>query len=181
MFNPDLDNWVKTKSTTWYFHFLLSQYNGSRWIEDFRISKVVVNLLISNLNIQWKRKTWNTFVSYLKGKCIACSLYKLIHGAKYFHCSEIFVIESWYFIWFHESSYMLILFFNITSKAKGRWLGKVMVGFKTFLVHHLSMVPLISLKFTFKNWEVHLQEITFHSNLKFITCSYKLWLTRRNN
>jgi len=35
----DLAHWVKPKSTTWYSHFLLVEYDDNRWREMFRMLK----------------------------------------------------------------------------------------------------------------------------------------------
>ncbi len=39
LFEKDLGNWVKTRSTTCYSQFLMSQYNDPRWIEHFKVRK----------------------------------------------------------------------------------------------------------------------------------------------
>lgn len=39
LFEKDLGDWVKARSTTWYSQFLMSQYNYPRWIEHFKVSR----------------------------------------------------------------------------------------------------------------------------------------------
>jgi hypothetical protein len=34
--------WVKPRSTTWFSHFLMTVYDGPRWIDHFRMSKEIV-------------------------------------------------------------------------------------------------------------------------------------------
>ena len=35
----ELSYWVKPRSTTWFSHFLLEQYDNSRWLSMFRMTK----------------------------------------------------------------------------------------------------------------------------------------------
>ncbi len=42
-------------------------------------------------HLMQKKDTWCTFVVPI-GICVDCSLYKLVHGIEYLHCSELFAI-----------------------------------------------------------------------------------------
>jgi len=56
-------------------------------------------------------------VVLILGICITCSLYKLAHGVKYFHYSNMFY--SWGINWLWKSSHMLfMLFSNITLNGQ---------------------------------------------------------------
>jgi hypothetical protein len=39
LLDQDVGWWVKSRSTTWFSRFFLFEYNDSRWIENFRMSK----------------------------------------------------------------------------------------------------------------------------------------------
>jgi hypothetical protein len=45
LFDDDLGFWVKPQNTTWFSKFLLEQYDDSRWLEMFRMTKFVVYAL----------------------------------------------------------------------------------------------------------------------------------------
>jgi hypothetical protein len=45
LFDDDLGFWVKPRSTTWFSKFLLEQYDDSRWLEMFRMTKSAVYAL----------------------------------------------------------------------------------------------------------------------------------------
>jgi hypothetical protein len=39
MYNKDLGDWVKVRSTTWYSQFHVTKYNDSNWMEHFKVSR----------------------------------------------------------------------------------------------------------------------------------------------
>ncbi len=81
LFEMDLGDWVKARSTTWYFQFLMSQYNDPRWIEHFRVSKEFVFQLTMKLKHLMEKKDMHYMCIVLAGICVTCLLYKLAHGA----------------------------------------------------------------------------------------------------
>ena len=53
--SDELRWWVKPRSTTWFSHFLMTVYDGSQWIDHFRMSKETVFEICNKLRpyIQW--------------------------------------------------------------------------------------------------------------------------------
>ena len=45
LFSDDLGYWVKLRSTTWFSHFLLSEYDDRRWIQIFQMTKHAIFVL----------------------------------------------------------------------------------------------------------------------------------------
>lgn len=62
-FGKKINNWVKGKSTTWQFHFLMMQYNDLRWIKHLKMSqKINYN---GSFEICLERSIKNIFESFL--------------------------------------------------------------------------------------------------------------------
>jgi len=47
----EISTWVKSRSTIWFSHFLLEEYNNSRWISMFRMTKGSVFALAEILKL----------------------------------------------------------------------------------------------------------------------------------
>jgi len=67
----------------------------------------------------------------LVGICVACALYKLIHGAKYFHFSNLFAIGKSIM---HLVLWKFVCSIHVVFKSQIQWLegedlAKVMKGF----------------------------------------------------
>jgi hypothetical protein len=92
LFDDDLGFWVKPRSTTWVSKFLLEQYDDSRWLEMFRMTKSAVYALADLLrpHVQKQDTKYRMAVPVLVR--VACTLFKLIHGASLLICSEMFVV-----------------------------------------------------------------------------------------
>jgi hypothetical protein len=91
-FDDDLRYWVKPRSTTWFSDFMVSLYDDSRWIEQFRMDKASVADLCYRLcpHIQKQDTKYCQVVPVEVRVC--CCLYKLAQGASLFKCSESFAI-----------------------------------------------------------------------------------------
>jgi hypothetical protein len=91
-FEEDLGFWVKPRSTTWFSRFLLEQYDNNRWVQMFCMTKPAVFALAGLLRPHVERADtkYRLVVSVLV--CVACTLFKLLHGANFTICSEIFAI-----------------------------------------------------------------------------------------
>jgi len=94
LWNKKFGNWVKTWSITWIFHFLMTQYEDFRWIDHFRITCKFVEQLIAKIKHFVEKKIITYKCAILVNIYVVCSFYKLAHGAKYLHYSELFVIEK---------------------------------------------------------------------------------------
>lgn len=81
LFEKDLGDWVKARSTTWYSQFLMSQYSDPRWIEHFRVSKEFVFQLTMKLKHFMEKKDMHYRCVVHARIFVTCSLYKLAHGA----------------------------------------------------------------------------------------------------
>ncbi len=135
LFFKEFSNWVKVRFTTWYSHFLMTQYNDSQWIEHFRIGRGFVIHLFSKLKHSMEKNIHYQCV-VLVGIWVTCSLYKLTHrDEKLLQCNELFAINKSIV---HLALQELTVFaMNIVFKNKIMWLErehlvKVMVKFKSF-------------------------------------------------
>ena len=88
----DLGFWVKPRSTTWFSRFLMAEYDDRRWLEMFRMTKRSVFALSDLLAPHVRRKDTKYRVVIPVLIRIACTLFKLTHGASLFICSEMFAI-----------------------------------------------------------------------------------------
>jgi hypothetical protein len=59
LWNKKFGKWVKTLSITWFFHFLMTQYEDFRWIDHFRITCKFVEQLIAKLKHFMEKKNHN--------------------------------------------------------------------------------------------------------------------------
>ena len=90
--DEDLGFWMKPRSTTWFTKFLLEEYDDDRWINLFRMTKRSVFHLANILapSISKKNTRYRLAVPVLVR--VACTLFKLNHGASLLLCSEVFAI-----------------------------------------------------------------------------------------
>ena len=90
--DDDLGFWVKPRSTTWFSRFLLEQYDNQRWVEMFRMTKPAVLSLSEVLrpHVQQENTKYRLAIPVLIR--VACTLFKLAHGANLTVCSEMFAI-----------------------------------------------------------------------------------------
>jgi hypothetical protein len=70
----------------------------------------------------------------LVGICVAYALYKLVHGAKYFHCSDLFAIGKSIM---HLVLQKFVCSVHVVFKSQIQWpkgedLAKVLRGFREF-------------------------------------------------
>ena len=91
-FDDDLGYWVKRRSMTWFWRFLLSEYDDTRWVQMFRMTKTVVYALADFLRPHVMKKDTNYRLAIPMVIQVACCLFKLTHGAFLFICSEIFAV-----------------------------------------------------------------------------------------
>lgn len=90
--DEDLGFWVKPRSTTWFSRFLLEQYDNSRWVQMFRMTKPAVLALADVLRPQVQKENTKYRLAIPVLIRVACTLFKLTHGANTTVCSELFAI-----------------------------------------------------------------------------------------
>ena len=88
----DLGYWVKPRSTAWFSKFLLNQYDDERWITMFRMTKPTVQNLAALLKPIVEKKDTKYRLAILVLVRVACTLFKLTHGASLFICSKMFAV-----------------------------------------------------------------------------------------
>ena len=118
LLDEDLGYWVKPRLTAWFSQFLLNQYDDQRWIMMFRMTKSAVQSLVELLKpiVQKKDTKYGLAIPVLVR--LACTLFKLTHGASLFICSEMFAMG--------RSTVSLVLrdvvqAINITLRSKIAW------------------------------------------------------------
>lgn len=92
LLDEELRFWVKPRSTTWFSRFLLEQYDDERWIKMFRMTKPAMLSLAEVLKPRVLKKDTNYRLSIPVLVWVACTLFKLTHGASLLICSEMFVV-----------------------------------------------------------------------------------------
>ena len=92
LLGDDLGYWVKPRSTAWFSRFLLDQYDDERWVTMFRMTKPAVHSLATLLTPRVQKKNTKYRLSIPVLVRVACTLFKLTHGASLFICSEMFAI-----------------------------------------------------------------------------------------
>jgi hypothetical protein len=128
---------MKAKSTTWYFYFLVSQYNVSRWIEHSESSKTfrILKHLMEKKDMSYKCVVpigIHIMYSFLKNSC----------GIGYHHWNKIFAIRK---LTIHLVLQEFINVVNVVFKHHIKWpKGDYLVEVMGFLVCHLSMAWLMS-------------------------------------
>lgn len=91
-FDEDVGFWVKPRSTTWFSRFLLEEYDNSRWVGIFRMTKPCVFALAELLRPHVERENTKYRIAIPVLVRVACTLFKLTHGANLTICSEMFAI-----------------------------------------------------------------------------------------
>jgi len=91
-YSDEISYWVKPRSTTWFSHFLLEEYDNTRWILMFRMPKNYVFALAELLKpaVQKKNTKYRLAIPVLIR--VACTLFKLSHGSNLIVCSEMFAV-----------------------------------------------------------------------------------------
>jgi hypothetical protein len=59
VFYKDLGWWVKPRSTTWFYKFLIEQYDNDQWLENFYLTKASVFSLDDLLQPLIEKKNTN--------------------------------------------------------------------------------------------------------------------------
>lgn len=91
-FDEDVGFWVKPRSTTWFSHFLLTQYDNNRWVTMFRMTKPCVLELAELLRPHVEKQNTKYRIAIPVLVRVACTLFKLTHGANLTICSEMFAV-----------------------------------------------------------------------------------------
>ena len=94
LFTDDLGFWVKPRSTTWFSMFLLTEYDNTRWVQMFWMTKPAVFALTDVLQPIVQRKDTKYRLAIPVVIRVACCLFKLTHGASLLICSEMFAISK---------------------------------------------------------------------------------------
>jgi hypothetical protein len=92
LFDQELGFWVKPRSTTWFSKFLFGHYDDDKWIQMFRMTKVVVFSLPDLLQPHVEKQDTKYRLAIPVLIRVACTLFKLTHGASLFICSKMFVV-----------------------------------------------------------------------------------------
>lgn len=90
--DEELGFWVKPRSTTWFSRFLVEEYDDARWVEMFRLTKQAVFTLANLLSPAIRKKDTKYRLAIPVLVRLACSLFKLSHGASFLICSEMFAV-----------------------------------------------------------------------------------------
>jgi hypothetical protein len=90
--DDELGFWVLPRSTAWFSHFLLHEYDDRRWVQNFRFTKDAVFQMSAVLAPLCARKDTKYRRAVPMRVRVACTLYKLAHGASFLQCSESFAI-----------------------------------------------------------------------------------------
>lgn len=88
----DLGYWVLPRSTTWFSHFLLTEYDDCRWVENFRMSKASIFSIANMLAPLIAKKDTKYRRAIPVAVRVACVLYKLANGSSLLVCSELFAM-----------------------------------------------------------------------------------------
>ena len=89
----DIGFWVKPCSTTWFPKFLLEQYDNSRWVSMFRMTKPCVFAFTELLRPELAQKNTTYTIAILVLTRVACLLFKLVtYSANLSICNEVFAI-----------------------------------------------------------------------------------------
>lgn len=85
--DEDLGFWVKPKSTTWFTRFIMQEYDNARWIQMFCMTKRALLALAQHLLPTVKKKDTRYRAAVPVTVKVACTLFKLSHGATLLICS----------------------------------------------------------------------------------------------
>jgi hypothetical protein len=110
------------------------QYDNSKWTEHFRMNMDFVFHLTIKLKHLMQKDTKYRFVIHV-GIHVACSSYKLIHGAKCLQCNELFVIGKLivHLVLEEFVCFVNVVFKNQIQRPKREDLAKINKGFQKVL------------------------------------------------
>lgn len=92
LIDEDLGFWVKPRSTAWFTRFMMHEYGDSRWIQLFRMTKRALLALAQHLAPAIRKKDTRYRAAVPVIVRLACTLFKLSHGATLLICSELFAV-----------------------------------------------------------------------------------------
>jgi hypothetical protein len=90
--DEELGFWVLPQSTVWFSHFLLHEYDDQRWMANFRFTKAAMFQMAAVLAPHCQRRDIRFCKVVPMRVKIACVLYKLVQGASFLMCLELFAI-----------------------------------------------------------------------------------------
>jgi hypothetical protein len=131
----ELGWWVLPRSTCWFSRFVLTEFDDTRWLENFRMTKSSL-ISLSNLlrpHIERMNTNYRTAISPIAR--VACAFFKLTQGASLLIVSEFFAIgKSTAFGMIRD----VVKSVNIEMRSKISWptgnqLRSMMEDFHTFL------------------------------------------------
>jgi hypothetical protein len=92
LFPYDFGLWVKPRSTAWFSHFVIDQFDDDRWMQHFRMTKAAVFRLVDILSLHMRKQNTRYRLSIPMMVHVACTLFKLAQGATLTICLELFAI-----------------------------------------------------------------------------------------
>ena len=94
LLDQELGWWVMPRSTSWFSRFVLQEYDDSRWLENFRMTKASVFSLTNLLQRHIERQDTHYRLAIPPIVRVAYTLFKLCQGASLLLCSEFFAIGT---------------------------------------------------------------------------------------
>jgi low temperature requirement protein LtrA len=91
LLDDELSFYVKPRSTTWFSHFLIEQYDDQRWMQMFRMTQVVFSLA-NSLRPHVEKHDTKYRLSIPVIVCVCYTLFKFTHGANLFIYNEMFAV-----------------------------------------------------------------------------------------
>jgi hypothetical protein len=85
----DLGFWVRPRSTTWFSHFVVEEFEDDRWIQCFRMTKRAVFFLAEMLHPQIKRRDTRYRLAIPMLVRVCCTLFKLAQDCSIFICTNL--------------------------------------------------------------------------------------------
>ena len=132
--DDELGFWVLSRSTAWFSHFLLHEYDDQRWVANFRFTKAAIFQMASVLAPHCQRQDTRYQKAIPMRVKIACVLYKLVQGASLLMCSELFAVgQSIVSMYLRDVVYAINLEFRAEiSFPRGQRLRNNMHAFHEF-------------------------------------------------
>ena len=90
--DDELRYWVKLRSMTWFSRFFVQEYGDECWMRLFLVTKKVVFALADLLRPQIQRQDTKYRLAVPVVVRVACTLFKLTHGASLLVCSDFFAV-----------------------------------------------------------------------------------------
>ncbi len=121
----DLAYWIKPCNITWFFIFLLIEYDDGCWIQNFHMSKETLFDIANKLKFMIvKKNTWYHVAILVKVR-VACVIYKLFHGSNHLITKSITGLVL------HEVIKAInIIFKNLIAWLVGQHMKVVILEFK---------------------------------------------------